>query len=341
MYILVTGGLGFIGSHTCVELLNNNYNIIVIDNLCNSKIDVVDKIYQITNRNILFFEYDLLDKENIEEVFKTFDIDAVIHFAGLKSVGESVNNPLLYYEINLLSTLNLLKVMKEYNCNKIIFSSSATVYGNSTSPLLEDSKIGEGITNPYGKTKYMIENILKDFSSSDKNMNITSLRYFNPIGAHNSGYIGEDPNGIPNNLMPFVLKVAQQNNTDNYIDSKYDILSVFGNDYDTNDGTCIRDYIHVVDLAKAHIQALKHIKLGYNVYNIGTGNGYSVLDVINEFQNVNKIKLPYEIVSRRPGDIAVTFCNNELALKEINWKPQFNLTDMCSDAWNYQLKNTN
>nr|QBK88998.1 MAG: GDP-mannose 4,6 dehydratase [Mimivirus LCMiAC02] len=359
MSVLVTGGMGFIGSHICVELLNNNYKVIIVDNLCNSKIYVLDKIKQITKKEIIFYNYDLNDINDIDKIFSLHKINAVIHLAGLKAVSESIKKPLLYYQNNIVSTLNLIQIMEKYKCYNLIFSSSATVYGNSKPPYNETSAVGIGISNPYGRTKYMIEQILSDITKSDacgnnnNNWNIISLRYFNPIGAHKSGLIGEDPNSIPNNLMPFVLKVAIQNNTKKNLGDVYKTVKIFGNDFDTIDGTGVRDYIHVCDLAIGHIKALKKInKLhqmrsiqpgacakSYNVFNLGTGHGSSVLQVINTFKKVNKINLPYDIVDRRKGDIATSYCVTKKSNNILDWYPIYNLNDMCRDAWNYAKHN--
>ena len=331
MNILVTGGTGFIGSHTCVELLNNNYNVIIIDNLSNSSIEVLEKIEKITSKKPKFYKIDLCDKEKVKEIFNENKIDAVIHFAGYKAVGESVSNPLKYYRNNLDSTLTLLEVMKEVNCHNLIFSSSATVYGTPKElPIKEDFPLST--TNPYGTTKLMIERILKDISISDKEISIIILRYFNPIGSHKSGLLGENPNGIPNNLMPYIVRVATK---------ELPFLNVFGNDYDTHDGTGVRDYIHVVDLAKGHIKALeKSINFkGIEYYNLGTGTGYSVLDLVKTFEEVNNVKIPYKIVNRRPGDIAACFADPTKAYKELGFKAEYGIEDMCKDSYNYILKN--
>ena len=333
MKVLVTGGTGYIGSHTVVELLNEGYEVVIIDNLVNSSEDVIDKIETITNKKVKFYNNDCCDKKALKKIFKeNKDIEAVLHFAGLKAVGESVSKPIMYYENNLYSTLSLISVMKEYNCKKIVFSSSATVYGDPKKlPITEDSEIG-GTTNPYGTTKYFIERILNDIYISDKDFSIVLLRYFNPIGAHSSGLIGENPNGIPNNLMPYIIKVAI---------GELPILSVFGNDYDTKDGTGVRDYIHVVDLAKGHIKALEKANksTGVNVYNLGTGEGYSVLELINTFKKVNDIDVPFKIVDRRPGDIATCYADPSKAFKELGWKAEKNIEDMCRDAYNYVIHN--
>ena len=337
MNILVTGGLGFIGSHIAVELLKNNYNVIIIDNLSNSKNSVLSRIAEISNKKVIFYRKNL--KDDISQIFNDQVIYAVIHLAGLKSVGESVNNPLLYYSENINSTINLIKTMERYGCKNLIFSSSATVYGNQKSPLREDMKIGNDITNPYGKTKYMIEEILNDYSKSNNNFNIISLRYFNPIGSHPSGLIGEDPNGLPNNLMPYILNVAYKNNID-FTMKGYDCLSIFGDNYNTKDGTAIRDYIHVADLARAHFLALKKIEQTnkYRYYNIGSGKGTSVLDIINTFKKVNKINLPYQICERRVGDLEEVFCDTTKSKKELGFKPKYNLSNMCKHSWNFKNK---
>lgn len=333
MSILVTGGSGFIGSHTCVELLENGYKVIVVDNLSNSSKESLNRVKKITGMDVTFYEVDLCDKENLIEVFKQEEIEAVIHFAGLKAVGESVEIPLKYYQNNINGTLNLLEVMKRFNIKNIVFSSSATVYGNpKTVPIKEN--FPTSVTNPYGRTKLMLEEILKDLYVSDSNWNIALLRYFNPVGAHSSGLIGEDPNGIPNNLLPFISKVAI---------GELNELKVFGNDYDTPDGTGVRDYIHVVDLAKGHISALKKLEkhVGVVVYNLGTGNGYSVLEVINAFSKVSQKEIPYKIVARRKGDIASCFADASKAKNELRWVAQKDINTMCIDAWNWQTKNPN
>lgn len=333
MKVLVTGGTGYIGSHTCVELLNEGYEVVIIDNLVNSKKEVVDKIEEITGKKVKFYKDDCCDKNALRRIFKQNDhIDAVLHFAGLKAVGESVKLPVRYYENNLGSTLSLVTVMKEFNCNKIVFSSSATVYGDPEElPITELAPVG-GTTNPYGTTKYFIERILKDVSIANDEFSVVLLRYFNPIGAHSSGLIGENPNGIPNNLMPYIIKVAT---------GELPILNVFGDDYDTPDGTGVRDYIHVVDLARGHIKALEKANegVGVKVYNLGTGNGYSVLELIKTFEKVNNVKINYQIVERRPGDIASCYANANMAFKELGWKAEKNIEDMCKDAYNFILKN--
>ena len=331
MSILVTGGAGYIGSHTAVELLDTGENIIILDNFSNSSPEVLDKIKQITKKDFKFYKIDLLDENALDKVFEENNIDEVIHFAGLKAVGESVEKPIEYYNNNITGTLNLLKVMKKYNCKKIVFSSSATVYGNpKTLPIKEDFPLST--TNPYGATKLMIEQILQDVNVADKDFRVAILRYFNPIGAHKSGLIGEVPNGIPNNIMPYIVRVAV---------GKYNELTVFGNDYDTEDGTGVRDYIHVVDLAKGHLSALKKIRenSGVQIYNLGTGRGYSVLELVKTFEKVNNVKVNYKIGDRRPGDIASCFADVNKAKKEMNWVATKGLEEMCKDSWNFILKN--
>ena len=331
MVILVTGGAGYIGSHTCVELLSKNEELVIVDNFSNSKPEVLEKIKEITKKDFKFYEVDLLDKPSLEKVFQENDIKEVIHFAGLKAVGESVQKPLQYYHNNITGTITLLEVMNKFNCKKIVFSSSATVYGlPKTVPITEDFPLST--TNPYGSTKLFIEQILKDCCVPDKDFSVILLRYFNPIGAHSSGLIGEDPNGIPNNLMPFIARVA---------DGTYPELNVFGNDYETHDGTGVRDYIHVVDLSIGHIKAIEKIRnmKGVEIYNLGTGKGFSVLDLVNIFEKVNNVKVNYKIVGRRAGDIAVCYANCDKALKELGWKCERNIEDMCRDTWNFILKN--
>lgn len=332
MKILVTGGCGFIGSHTCCELLDNDYEVVVIDNLSNSKEDVIDKIKKITNKDLKFYKGDLCDKELVDKIFKTENIDAVIHFAGLKAVGESVKKPLLYYRNNIDSTLTLLEVMSKYNCKKLVFSSSATVYGNpKTLPIKEDFPLQT--TNPYGSTKLYIEGILKDLYNSDNEWSIAVLRYFNPIGAHKSYLIGENPNDIPNNLMPYIVKVATK---------KLEQLSIFGNDYNTVDGTGVRDYIHVVDLAIGHIKAIELInkEKGIDFYNLGTGHGYSVLEIVKTFERVNNIKVNYKITDRRPGDIDACYADCSYALKKLNFKATKTIEEMVKDSYEYAKRNS-
>jgi len=330
MKILVTGGTGFIGSHTVVELLNENYEVVVIDNFSNSKPDVIDKIKTITDKEFKFYEGDVCDKKILQSIFKENKIDAVIHFAGFKAVGESVQKPLMYYRNNLDSTLTLCEVMNENNVKNIVFSSSATVYGNPKSlPIKETFPTGE-TTNPYGTTKVMIERILKDIYVSDNSWNIALLRYFNPIGAHKSGLIGENPNDIPNNLMPYIVKVATKELKE---------LNVFGNDYDTPDGTGVRDYIHVVDLAKGHVLAIeKYAKPGVHICNLGTGKGYSVLEIVGAFERINGVKIPYVIKDRRPGDIATCYADPSRAKEQLGWVATRGIDEMCRDSWNYAKK---
>lgn len=332
MSVLVTGGAGYIGSHACVELLNAGYEVVVFDNLSNSKEESIEKVEKITGKKVKFYRGDLLSVSDLEKVFSENKIESVIHFAGLKAVGESVAKPMLYYHNNITGTLNLCAVMSKYGCKSIVFSSSATVYGNpKTVPITEDFPLST--TNPYGSTKLMIENILRDIYVSDNDWSICILRYFNPIGAHESGLIGEDPNGIPNNLMPYVAKVAV---------GELPVLNVFGDDYPTRDGTGVRDYIHVVDLAKGHICALKKAKeKGVFTYNLGTGNGYSVLEIIKAFEKASGVKVNYRIAPRRPGDIPECFANPEKAYKELGWKANKGIDEMCEDAWRFQRNCTN
>ena len=329
MSILVTGGAGYIGSHTAVELLNAGREIVIIDNFSNSKPEVLEKIKKITGKDFKFYEIDYLDRKALEKVFEENTIEAVMNFAGYKAVGESVQKPLEYYENNISGALVLLETMRKYNVKKFIFSSSATVYGEPERiPLTEDCKIG-GTTNPYGTTKLFIEQILQDLYKSDNDWNICIFRYFNPVGAHKSGLIGEEPNGIPANLMPFISKVATK---------ELEILSVFGNDYDTPDGTGVRDYIHVVDLAKAHVKGIERLdmdKKGIHIYNLGTGKGYSVLEMIKAFESANGVEVPYKIVGRRPGDIGTCYADPSKAERELNWKAELGLKDMCRDAYNF------
>ena len=330
MKILVTGGTGFIGSHTCVELLDSGYDVVIIDNLSNSKREVADYIEKITNKNVTFYEGNVCDKEILRKIFKENKIDAVIHFAGYKAVGESVLKPLMYYRNNILSTLSLLEVMNEFNVKKIAFSSSATVYGKPKAlPIKENFPLST--TNPYGTTKLIIEGILKDLYNSDNEWSIAILRYFNPIGAHKSGLIGENPNGIPNNLMPYIIKVAT---------GELDCLGIFGNDYDTHDGTGVRDYIHVTDLAKGHVKAIEKIlnDKGCDCYNLGTGNGYSVLDLVNTFMKVNNVRVKYEIKKRRPGDIDSCYADPSYAYEKLGWRAEKDINEMCLDAYNFVKK---
>lgn len=329
MAILVIGGAGYIGSHTVVELLNENKEVIVVDNFSNSKPEMLDKIKKITNKDFKFYELDYSNKEKMDKVFAENKIDSVIHFAGYKAVGESVEKPIEYYTNNVSGTLNLLDVMKKHNVKTIIFSSSATVYGDpEVVPLTEMCKIG-GTTNPYGSSKLFIEQILKDVYKSDNTWDVCILRYFNPIGSHESGIIGEEPQGRPNNLMPYIVRVAS---------GELEELSIFGNDYNTPDGTGVRDYIHVVDLAKGHIKALKKLekeKSGIYIYNLGTGKGYSVLDMVHAFEKTTGQKIKYKITERRAGDIATCYADATKAKEELNWVAEKTLEDMCRDSWNY------
>jgi len=331
--VLVTGGAGYIGSHTCIALHEAGFDFVIFDNLCNSSKEAVKRVEKIIGKNIKFFYGDIRNKEDLQNVFKSYDIDSVIHFAGLKAVGESVELPLKYYDNNVVGTLRLLEVMKENNCKKIVFSSSATVYGDPhTTPIKENFPLSA--TNPYGRSKLFIEEILRDLFISDNNYKIILLRYFNPVGAHKSGTIGEDPNGIPNNLMPFISQTAV---------GKREYLSVFGDDYDTNDGTGVRDYIHVVDLAAGHVNALQKISSLDNVLtvNLGTGNGYSVLDMIKAFEKASSKKVPYKIAPRRAGDIASCFADPSYAKQVLGWEAKLGVDDMCEDSWRWQSKNPN
>lgn len=335
MAILVTGGAGFIGSHTCVELLNAGYEIVVVDNYYNANPKSLERVKELTSKDFKSYECDIRDSEGMDKIFKENKIDAVIHFAGLKAVGESCQKPIEYYDNNIGGTLKLCDVMRNNGCKNIVFSSSATVYGmKNVSPLKETMKTG-GTTNPYGTTKYMIEIILEDIYKSDNEWNVTLLRYFNPIGAHESGRIGENPSGIPNNLMPYITQVAI---------GKRPFLSVYGNDYDTPDGTCIRDYIHVVDLADGHVKAVNNIldgKKGVQIFNLGTGKGYSVLDIVKAFSKAYGKELPYKIAPRRPGDLAVCFSDPSKAKEVLGWEAKRGIDDMCRDSWNWQSKNPN
>ena len=334
MAILVTGGAGYIGSHTCVELLNAGYDVVIIDNLYNSNQKAVDRIEEITGKKVKFYPDDMMDRAAVKRVFDENKIDAVIHFAGLKAVGESVHKPIEYYRTNIGSTLNLTDEMRAHGCKNIIFSSSATVYGDPAEiPITENCPKGT-CTNPYGWTKWMQEQILTDIHTADPEWNVILLRYFNPIGAHKSGLIGEDPKGIPNNLLPYVAQVAI---------GKLPEINVFGNDYDTPDGTGVRDYIHVVDLARGHVKAIERFakKDGVFICNLGTGHGYSVLDVIHAFEKACGKELPYVIRERRPGDIATCYSSPAKAEKELGWTAEFDLEDMCRDSWNWQQKNPN
>lgn len=328
MKILVTGGIGFIGSHTVVELLNNDYEVVVIDDLSNSHLDVVDKIKLITNKDFTFYNIDIKDYQKTAEVFEKESFDGIIHFAGFKAVGESVDLPLKYYENNLLTTINLLKLVDKYDIKRFVFSSSATVYGDQDSPLYESSPLLE-TTNPYGETKKMSERIITDFSKNKTDKTFVLLRYFNPIGAHSSGLIGEVPQGVPNNLMPYITQVAS---------GKREKLYIYGNDYNTHDGTGVRDYIHVVDLAKGHLLALEKPNTGLHKYNLGSGVGISVLDLVETFSRENKVNIPYEITERRDGDLAIVYANPKKAFDELGFKTKLSVEDMVRDAWNFEKK---
>lgn len=331
--ILVTGGAGYIGSHTLIELINNNFKVVAIDDLANSSRESLRRVEQITGHEIPFIEADVRDQSALSDIFTTYDIDSVIHFAGLKAVGESVAKPLEYYDNNLVSTLALLEAMREHNVKQLVFSSSATVYGSpSELPLRETSTVGVGLTNPYGKTKYMIEQIIQDYCAADPAFEATILRYFNPIGAHQSGQIGEDPNGIPNNLLPYVAQVAV---------GKLQSVGVFGDDYDTPDGTGVRDYIHVVDLARGHVAALQHMKAGASIYNLGTGSGTSVLEIIKAFSKACGRNLPYDIKPRRAGDIAACYADCSKAERELGWRAELSIEQACADSWRWQSQNPN
>lgn len=333
MAILITGGAGYIGSHTCVELLNNNYKIIVVDNLSNSSIESLNRVKEITGKQFEFYKENVLNREKMNEIFLENNIEAVIHFAGFKAVGESTIIPLAYYYNNIISAIVLCDVMQKHNVKNFIFSSSATVYGiPKTSPITEEFPLS--VTNPYGQTKLMIEQIMRDVAKADDEWSIALLRYFNPFGAHQSGRIGEDPNGIPNNLMPYVTQVAV---------GKLKELNIFGNDYPTKDGTGVRDYIHVVDLAKGHVKALEKVlkTKGIEAYNLGTGKGYSVLEMVKAFEKVSGKKIPYKVIGRRPGDVAICFADVSKAKRELGWEAEYGLEEMCVDSWRWQVNNKN
>jgi len=332
MKVLLTGGAGYIGSHTAVELLNAGHEVVIVDNLSNSSVTAIHRVERLTNRTIQFYERDVLDRPGLIEVFDKENIDAVIHFAGLKAVGDSVSDPLNYYHVNINGAISLCQVMSSFNVKNLVFSSSATVYGEPTIvPITEASEITDA-ANPYGRTKLMIEKILEDLCHADSSLNVARLRYFNPAGAHESGEIGEDPRGIPNNLLPYVTQVAV---------GRREKLTVNGDDYPTPDGTCIRDYIHVVDLAKGHLAALNRLQEqpGLVTYNLGTGKGYSVLDIIKAFESANKIKIPYVLGPRRAGDIPTSFTNPDKAMAELNWQAEKTINEICRDAWHWQEKN--
>ncbi len=326
MNILVTGGTGYIGSHTCVALLEAGHSVIVVDNLCNSKVETIDKVRQITNKEVTFYQIDVTDEQAVEDIFSNYQIDGVIHFAGLKAVGESVEKPLGYYYNNIVSTMVLAKVCQKYGVRRIVFSSSATVYGDNTVPFIETMDLLP-TTNPYGETKAMSERILMDIAKANPAFSVSLLRYFNPVGAHESGLIGEAPNGIPNNLMPYVTQVAK---------GKLEKLRVFGNDYPTVDGTGVRDYIHVMDLAEGHVAALDNLTEGVHIYNLGTGQGTSVLELVRAFEEANGIEVPYEIVDRRLGDIASCYADASKAKRELGWTAKRDIIVMCRDAWRFE-----
>jgi len=330
MSILVTGGLGYLGSHACVALQKAGHEVIVADNLSNSKIETLEKIKQITKTELTYYQIDVTDEAAVDDIFLNHNIDAIIHFAGFKSVGESVENPLSYYYNNLLSTIILARKSLKYDVNNFIFSSSATVYGDNTVPFIETMDLLP-TTNPYGETKAMSERILLDIAKVNPDFSVSLLRYFNPVGAHESGIIGEIPNGIPNNLMPYVTQVAK---------GKLEKLKIFGNDYPTIDGTGVRDYIHVMDLAEGHVAALDNLTKGVHIYNLGTGKGTSVLELVNAFENANKIEIPYEIVKRRSGDIASCYADVSKALHELGWKAKRDIFAMCKDSWQFQKSDT-
>lgn len=329
MKILVTGGAGYIGAHTCVELLNNNFDVVIIDNLINSKAETIQRIRKITNKEIAFYRVEITDEEAVEKIFSSYNFDGVIHFAGFKAVGESVIEPLKYYHNNLTTTMILAKMCLKYKVFRFVFSSSATVYGENKVPFIETMDLLP-TTNPYGETKAMNERILTDIVKANPNFAVSILRYFNPVGAHESGLIGESPNGIPNNLMPYITQVAK---------GKLEKLKIFGNDYPTIDGTGVRDYIHVVDLAKGHVAALEHLTNGVHIYNLGTGKGTSVLQLVHAFEEANNIKIPYEIVNRRPGDIAECYADVTKAKNDLGWVAKKGIIEMCRDAWRFEQNN--
>ncbi|MCO4294817.1 UDP-glucose 4-epimerase GalE [Clostridioides difficile] len=333
MAVLVAGGAGYIGSHTAIELLESGYEVVIVDNLSNSNSIVVDRIKELSKKPVKFYNIDIRNKDEMHIVFKENNIESIIHFAALKAVGESVEKPIEYYSNNLISTLNLFELMREYGVKKFVFSSSATVYGDPhTCPILEDFPLS--VTNPYGRTKLMIEQMLVDISKADKSLDIALLRYFNPVGAHKSGRIGEEPNGVPSNLMPYITKIAV---------GKLKELSVYGNDYPTHDGTGVRDYIHVLDLAAGHVKALQKLEEnpGLVVYNLGTGKGYSVLDLVKAFSKASGKEIPYKIVGRRDGDVAMCYADSSKAEKELGWKAKYELEEMCEDSWRWQSMNPN
>lgn len=330
MNVLVTGGTGYIGSHTCVELINSGHSVVIADNLSNSKIKVLDDIRQITGKDVIFHKIDVTNEEAVNSIFSCHKIDGVIHFAGLKAVGESITKPLSYYYNNILSTMVLIRTCLKYSVNKFVFSSSATVYGDNKVPFVETMDLLP-TTNPYGETKAINERILTDIAKANPDFSVSLLRYFNPIGAHESGLIGEEPDGIPNNLMPYITQVAKE---------KLDCLKIFGNDYPTVDGTGVRDYIHVVDLAKGHVAAIEKLTKGVHIYNLGTGKGTSVLQLVHAFEKANDIKIPYEFVGRRPGDIAECYADVSKAKRELGWTAKKGIIDMCRDAWRFEANGT-
>ena len=332
MNILVTGGAGYIGSHTVVKLIEAGHTVTIIDNLVNSSEIVLDRIETITGTRPAFYKIDLLDTAAVDAMFKENSFDSVIHFAGLKAVGESVNKPLLYYRNNIDSTLSLLESMDTYNVRKLVFSSSATVYGSAPVPYVETDTVGVGVTNPYGQTKYFIEQMLNDTANSNEANEFVALRYFNPVGAHKSGLIGEDPKGIPNNLMPFVSQVASGKRTE---------LSIFGDDYQTKDGTCVRDFIHVEDLAAGHLAAIEHTTPGYDAINLGSGTGTSVLELVHAFESSTEQNIPYIIAPRRAGDLPEFYANAQKAFEKLGWKTEKTIEEMCADTWNWQKNNPN
>ena len=333
MKVLLTGGAGYIGSHTAIELMGSGHSVVIVDNLVNSSAEAIKRVSELAGQDVTFYEADVRDKTALSDIFSTEKPDAVIHFAGLKAVGESVAKPVNYYDNNLVSSLVLLEVMQQHAVNKLVFSSSATVYGTpSELPLTENSTVGASITNPYGWTKYMIEQIIQDTATADPQFEATILRYFNPVGAHESGRIGEDPSGIPNNLLPYVAQVAV---------GKLEQVGVFGDDYDTPDGTGVRDYIHVVDLAKGHVAAIEHIKTGTSIYNLGTGKGVSVLELINAFSKAAGKDIPYEIKPRRAGDIASCYADPTKAETELGWQAEYSIERACQDSWRWQSQNPN
>ena len=334
-YILLTGGLGFIGSHTAVELSQQEKPIILVDNLSNANLDVFLKIQRLTRSEVIFYQTDILNTEKMQEIFAKHDIDSVIHFAAYKAVNESLQKPLDYYHNNITGLINMLNLCLKNNVNHFVFSSSATVYGSATAPLIETSPVGTGITNPYGQTKYMAETILLDVCNAHPQFQCICLRYFNPVGAHPSGHLGENPNGIPSNLMPYIIRVAAKHNNLMDLGEAYHEFSIFGGNYQTHDGTCIRDFIHVCDLAKAHVYSLRETQGGYHVYNVGTGVGTSVLELVETFQQVNQVKVPFTIKERREGDRDIVYCDASKIERALGWKPEKTLEDICKDAWNF------